>query len=306
VIVNNTILVPTSTVAGAPINKAVALIDSGASYSYVSKEVCDALYSNIPGATFDASSGFWMLPCGAEVDMAFQIGEQLFPLHPLDVNPTIASDPSKCIGSFVPQSVLPGIDWLIGDNFLRSVYSVYGFGKFDTSGKMGNPYMQFLSLIDPDEASVEFHQSRGGTPNSNITYTGLSEAALALSSSIADDTSQALEMIAKFILPMFALTALSSLILIICCIVWLVSFIHKRRVRGVARMPRTRTLALRSMPLNDTNSYIAEDSTSSASPSVPLHTYEPVSMALSDDTFVPPSPAFYHSEHKMRPKSSFS
>ena len=35
VIVNNTILVPSSSVDGAPSNKAVALIDSGASYSYV-------------------------------------------------------------------------------------------------------------------------------------------------------------------------------------------------------------------------------------------------------------------------------
>ena len=191
----------------------------------------------------------------------------------------------------------------MGDNFIRSMYTVYGFGDFDTSGNMGNPYMQFLSLVDPDEASAEFHQSRGGTPNTNITYTGLSEAALALSSSLSDDTSQALGMIARFIIPMFALIALNSLILIICCIVWLVSFIRKHRVRGIARMPRTRTLALRSMPMNDTGSYIAEDTASSASPSVPLHTYEPVSMALSEDTFVPPSPAFYGSEHKMRPKS---
>jgi len=235
--------------------------------------------------------------------MAFQIGEQLFPLHPLDVNPTTTADPSECFGSFVPKSVLPGIDWLIGDNFIRSVYTVYDFGDFDSSGTMGNPYMQFLPIVDPNVASVEFHQSRGGTPNTNISYTGLSEAALALSSSLSDDTSQALGMIAKFIVPMFALIAFNSLILIICCIVWLVSFIRKHRVRGIARIPRSRTLALRSMPMNDTSSYIAEDTASTASPSVPLHTYEPVSMALSEDTFVPPSPAFYNSQQKMRPKS---
>ena len=77
-----------------------------------------------------------MLPCGAEVDMAVQIGlvffffliflfqlnvylliffffffrssEQLLPMHPLDVNPTMEADPSQCFGSFIPQSsVLP-------------------------------------------------------------------------------------------------------------------------------------------------------------------------------------------------------
>jgi hypothetical protein len=35
VITNNTIIVPSSSVDGAPSNKAVAMIDSGASYSYV-------------------------------------------------------------------------------------------------------------------------------------------------------------------------------------------------------------------------------------------------------------------------------
>jgi len=293
--VNNTITVPTSTVDGAPSNKAVALIDSGASYSYVSKEVSDALYSHISGAVFDTSSGFWMLPCDAEIDMAWQIGGQVLPMHPLDVNPTVATDQSQCIGSFVPQSFDIDIDYLIGDNFLRSVYSVYDFGDFDASGDMGNPYMKFLSLVDPDKASVEFHELRGGAPNTNITYTGLSEAALTLSSSLSDDS---LGMIIKFIPPLLALVAFNSLVLIICCIVWLVSFIRKRRVRAIPRLPRSR----RSMPINDTSSYIADDPTPSTSSR--LHVYEPVSMALSEDTFVPPIPAFYSEGSKMqRPKS---
>jgi saccharopepsin len=190
-------------------------------------------------------------------------------------------------------------DFLIGDNFLRSVYSVYDFGDFDASGNMGNPYMKFLSLVDPDAASVEFHQLRGGTPNTNITYTGLSEAALTLSSSLSDDS---LEMIIKFFPPMLALVAFNSLVLIICCIVWLVSFIRKRRVRAIPRLPRSR----RSMPINDTSSYIVTDDPILSS-STRLHAYEPVSMALSEDTFVPPTPAFYSEggSKMQRPKSYF-
>lgn len=190
----------------------------------------------------------------------------------------------------------------MGDNFLRSVYSVYDYGDFDASGKMGNPYIKFLSVVNPNQASADFCESRGGTPKTNITYVGLSEAALSLGSSLSDDTSQSLESIAKFIPPILALVALNSLVLIICCIVWLVSFCRKRSARAIARMPRSRTM--RPMPLSDTrSSYIADAAISS--PSTPPHTYEPVSMALSEDTFVPPSPAFYNSEAgKMgRPKS---
>ena len=187
-------------------------------------------------------------------------------------------------------------DFLFGDNFLRSVYSVYDFGDFDSSRDMGIPYMRFLSLVDPDQASVEFHELRGGSPNQNIVYTGLSGAALSLSSSLSDES---LEMISKFIPPVLALVAFNSLVIIICCIVWLVSFIRKRRARAIPRLPRSR----RSMPMNDTSSYIAGDDPIPSS-STRLHAYEPVSMALSEDTFVPPTPAFYSESNKMqRPKS---
>lgn len=188
-------------------------------------------------------------------------------------------------------------DYLIGDNFLRSVYTVYNYGDFEASGNMGSPYMKFLPLVNPDHASVEFHELRGGTPNTNITYIGLSESALSLGSSLSDES---LEMINKFIPPMLALVAFNSLVIIICCIVWLVTFIRKRRVRAaIPRLPRSRTP--RSM--NDTSSYFAaEDPTLSSS--TRLHAYEPVSMALSEDTFVPPTPAFYSESSKMqRPKS---
>jgi hypothetical protein len=300
VIVNNTITVPTTSVVGAPNNKAVALIDSGASYSYIAKEICDAIYSNISGAVFNASTGYWILPCDAEIDMAFQIGGQVFPLHPLDVSPTLPLDLSTCVGSFIPQSVSVGkdVDWLLGDNFLRAVYSVYDFGDFDSSGKMGNPYMKLLSVVDPDQASADFHQIRGGIPRTNITYTGLSAAAAALSFGLSDDTSQALEMIAKFIPPMLALIAVTCIVLIICCIVWFVSFCRKRKARAVPRIPRSRGMP--SIPLNDSSSHIGEATT----PPFTSHVYEPVSMALTEDTFVPPSPAFHNFDGgKIRPKS---
>ena len=51
-------------------------------------------------------------------------------------------------------------DWLIGDNEMRSLYTVYDFGDFDDSGEMGDPFMQLLSLVDPNEASKEFHSAR--------------------------------------------------------------------------------------------------------------------------------------------------
>ena len=88
VIVNGTIVLPTTAVVGAPSNKAVVLMDSGSSYSYAHsysillfltcasyapKEICDAIYGNIDGAYYDADLVQWIVPCEYEVDMALQI-----------------------------------------------------------------------------------------------------------------------------------------------------------------------------------------------------------------------------------------
>lgn len=196
-------------------------------------------------------------------------------------------------------------DWLIGDNFLRSVYSVYDFGDFDSAGKMGDPYVKLLSIVDPDEASIDYHLARGGSPKKNITYTGLDGVSIAPSFSISTDISESLDMIGKYMPAMLAVVGFNALILIVGVIVWLVMLIRRRRRRSTARVPRARTGASSRAESNRAdslrpNSYIAGMMSPQA------HSYEPVSMALTEDTFIPPSPAFL-SPGKMqsgdRPKS---
>lgn len=183
-------------------------------------------------------------------------------------------------------------DWIVGDNFLRSVYSMYDFGDFDSQGVMGDPYMKLLSIVDADEASIEFHRLRGGTPKTNITFSGLDGASVAPSFSISNDISESLELIGKFIPAMLGVVALNALVVIACCIVWLVSFCRRRRRKtAMIRTPRRR---LSPMPVNHRNSYIAGVEPSA----INSHTYEPVSMALTEDTFVPPSPAFHRFDKK--------
>jgi len=280
---------PTTSVVGAPSNKAVVLMDSGSSYTYAPKAICDAIYSNITGAQYDTNLGQWVIPCGSEIDMALQIGGQVFPVHPLDVTPYGLVDQSQCVGSFVPQIVSVGageFDWLIGDNFLRSVYSVYDFGDFDSSGKMGDPYMKLLSIIDPNEASVDFHKIRGGQPKTNITYKGVDGVAAQPSFNISTDISESLERIGRYLPAMLAVVALNALILIVLVTVGIVVCYRRRRPTIPSRTPRGR---MSPMPMNPRNGY-----TPGVLPPGQPHTYEPVSMALTEDTFVPPSPAFHN------------
>lgn len=63
----------TTTVPNVPRNRAVALLDSGTSFTYAPPEVVDAIYKDIPGASFNDEIGQWIVPCNAEIDMALQI-----------------------------------------------------------------------------------------------------------------------------------------------------------------------------------------------------------------------------------------
>ena len=183
---------------------------------------------------------------------------------------------------------------------------MYDFGDFDADGKMGNPYVKLLSIVDPDAASIEFHKQRGGTPRTGITYVGLDGISVDPTFFISNDISQSLDMIGKWMPAVLAVVGFNALLILVGSIVWLVLCIRKRRRRALARHPRARTGAT-PLPLNPINSYIAgvQPSAGNQSPASSVHHYEPVSMALTEDTFVPPSPAFRkESQSGDRPKSA--
>ncbi|CCM04794.1 uncharacterized protein FIBRA_06987 [Fibroporia radiculosa] len=275
-----------STVSGAPSNRAVVVLDSGTSYTYAPTEICNAIYGGVSGANYEPSLGQWVVPCDAEVDIALQFGDSVYPINPLDMTPQDPADTSKCVGTFIPQTVSVGagqFDWLIGDNVLRSVYTVYDFGDYDSSGNRGNPYIKLLPLVDPDEASVAFHSIRGGTPE-NITYNAAnvsSDASGSTTVSLSDDLVSSLNRVSTFLPAVLALMAFNALLLIAIIAGGVVYFLRRRS------RTRTRKTPGRSSPMPMTTM-----STYGLMSGDPSHAYQPVSMALTEDSFVPPSPAF--------------
>ena len=181
-------------------------------------------------------------------------------------------------------------DWLIGDNVMRSLYTVYDFGDFDDSGEMGDPFMQLLSLVDPNEASKEFHSARGGSASSNITYkakavstTNASGDSSSSSVTTSSDITDTINKLATYIPAMLAVMALNALVILILAVA---AIIYMLRRRNKNRSRRVNIGRASPMPLQRTSSF------GPPSGSDPLGTYQPVSMALTEDTFVPPTPAF--------------
>jgi len=244
-------------------------------------------------------------------------------MHPLDVSPSSLTDPSSCVGSFVPQAVAVGanqFDWLIGDAFLRSVYTIYDFGDFDSSGNMGNPYVKLLSLVDPNKASVEFHQARGGTANGGITYNAANVTGDASTTvQISQELTNTLDKIGTYVPIMLAIMGLNALVIILLLVAAAVYFFRRRsgrsKRRNVGRQsPRPfarRTTTFDMPPITEPHSYepvsmaLTEDTFVHPSPAFSKPgTYQPVSMAISEDTvFAPPSPAFSQKSPMMRPNS---
>ena len=75
------------------------------------------------------AAGQWAIPCDTVEPMTLTFGERNYTLQPSDylIGPT-ATNPSLCLTW--PRAASPaaiGIDWQIGQPFLRTVYSIWRF-----------------------------------------------------------------------------------------------------------------------------------------------------------------------------------
>jgi len=92
----------TSIVDGGP--RLNVVLDTGFSLTQVPRQLSDAVYGRVPGATFGAVGRgvgeTWKLPCDAEVNLTFTIGGVKYPIHPLDTSLDWSENGTDfCIGS---------------------------------------------------------------------------------------------------------------------------------------------------------------------------------------------------------------
>lgn len=148
---------------------------------------------------------------------------------------------------------------------------------------MGSPFVRLLPIVDPNAASADFAAVRGSTAHTNITYNVTPMANGASSVSSSDDLTTTLNKLNTYIPAMLAIMAFNALVVLALIVFGIVYLCRRRRV-STARKNRGRASP---MPLNTISTGNYRESASSQP-----HTYEPVSMALTEDTFVPHSPQF--------------
>ncbi|KAI0032490.1 aspartic peptidase domain-containing protein [Vararia minispora EC-137] len=148
-------------------DRASALLDTGTTLSAVPSYIAEEIYGRMDGAFLAENLGGagrkdWVLPCDAVVDVSLVFGGQQFPVHPLDLSrPKIVNVDGEeprtvCVGTYEANDKLPeyGMDMLFGGSFLLNTYTSFSFGDIE------GPFMQLLSITDPEQARVEFTTRR--------------------------------------------------------------------------------------------------------------------------------------------------
>ncbi|TDL18837.1 acid protease [Rickenella mellea] len=150
----------------------LAYLDTGTSLAVIPRVYADAIYSSVPGAFFFAAQNAYVVPCDTKIDLSFVFGGVAYPVHPIDtVNAFANGTAPVCFGAFTVPSEghePPAEDFVLGDSFLRNVYSLYDFGSF-ISGTTP-PFIQLLSTTDASAADSEF-AALSAQRNASITGT---------------------------------------------------------------------------------------------------------------------------------------
>jgi hypothetical protein len=87
----------------------------------------DAIYTQMHGSLFDEESGFWVIPCNAEVNVTFTFAGRTIPIHPLDLIRPMFTNGSTSTATLRTADVCFGTvrpDTPILENFAEP-YAVY-------------------------------------------------------------------------------------------------------------------------------------------------------------------------------------
>ncbi|KAF9935340.1 hypothetical protein FBU30_003130 [Linnemannia zychae] len=124
-----------------PSSGTLATLDTGTSLMLFSQNVSDAINSAIPGAIKDPKNG-WFLPCQGDYPITITFGGRkiTIPYTALAVQNQAAQTndgATVCLSAamYPTGDTAPVSDWLLGDAFLKNVYTIYDFST--AKGRIG-------------------------------------------------------------------------------------------------------------------------------------------------------------------------
>ncbi|KAJ4488453.1 acid protease [Lentinula aciculospora] len=147
----------------------IAVLDTGTTLALGPTRDVRAFWSSVGSAARnDPATGIWQVRCEKAIIVGFVLGQDSsykeFLLDPADVSweGERGSNHGWCLGGIQANDQVDSGDWLLGDVFLRNVYSLYHAAN-STSG----PWIGLISTTNNDSALTAFRQSRGPDSNSS-------------------------------------------------------------------------------------------------------------------------------------------
>ncbi|KAJ7925599.1 aspartic peptidase domain-containing protein, partial [Mycena leptocephala] len=244
--------IPESVVSSNPTRKLIVLMDSGTPTAFLPVELFNAIYGNIPGALFSASTGQFIIPCNTTAIVTVVLGGQSFPIHPLDLSDmTIIEEVTVCTSAFFPAPGNTDFDGLFGDAIMRNMYSVFNFGSAIAKAPGPSSNMQLLSQTDPTAAAADVLNVRmmklasmppEGVPPSFYPLTTVDLPQPAFDTALASSPTSNDEQVGKYAPIIIGLLGANLLILLILVVVGLVMCVKRS---GKAAMPAYTPVRLR-------------------------------------------------------------
>lgn len=133
-----------------------AIIDSGTSYILVPPDDADTIHSVLPGSTL-IGTGQWTVPCDSTGQIQIRFGGKAYNISPKDYIGAAAS--TGCLSNIIGRQTFGSKQWLVGDVFLKNVYTV-----FDFDGQRVGLGVKVASSPSP---SATTSPSSPGTPSSH-------------------------------------------------------------------------------------------------------------------------------------------
>ncbi|KAG0296685.1 hypothetical protein BGZ98_000866 [Dissophora globulifera] len=162
---------------------AMAMIDTGTSLMLVPEKVSDAINSAIPGAQKDPKYSAWFLPCSGTTIITLTLGSftAKIPYTHMAVQQYTETNSTAGVKYCISAAMYPSrnissiSNWLVGDLFLKNVYSVFDFGtNADSGGRIGFGQLSNADFSDSGD-------SGNGTPGSHNSATSLLSLSLSVS-----------------------------------------------------------------------------------------------------------------------------
>lgn len=143
-----------------------AIIDTGTSYVFLPPADAKAVHALIPGST-QADSEFY-IPCSTNLTLQFVFSGVAYSVSPKDyVGSTSDGTGKTCFSNIVGTQTFGSDDWLLGDVFMKNVYTVFDYDQNRIGFAARNGTTATMST--PSTVSASSSSGTSGTTTSTTT-----------------------------------------------------------------------------------------------------------------------------------------